>query len=115
MYRLWRLHQMLSRRADHERPIPCSHRDSWNLCIDCGHCVAICPTGALHQRAMGPEDCEPIDIHLVSRWQIKQFLITRRAIRGHVNKPAEKEKILELLDVARYAPNEANRQVLRCW
>ena len=34
-------------------------------------------------------------------------------IRGYVNRPVEKEKILQLLDVARYAPNGANRQVLR--
>lgn len=93
-------------------PVPTSN--SWDLCIDCGHCVAICPTEAVHQRAMGPEDCEPINIHLIPRWeQVRQFLITRRSIRGYVNKPVEKEKILQLLDVARYAPNGANRQVLR--
>ncbi len=93
-------------------PVPTA--DSWNLCIDCGHCVAICPTEALHQRAMGPEDCDPIDIHLIPRWdQVRQFLMTRRSIRGYVNKPVEKEKILQLLDVARYAPHGGNRQVLR--
>ncbi|MGB5283690.1 MAG: nitroreductase family protein [Polyangiales bacterium] len=91
-------------------PIP----DSWDVCIDCGHCVAICPTGAMHQRSMGPEDCEPIDIHLIPRWdRVRQFLISRRAIRGYINKPVEKEKILQLLDVARWAPNGANRQVIR--
>jgi ferredoxin len=38
-----------------------------SLCIDCGHCVAVCPTGAMRQRSMGPEDCGPIDIHLIPR------------------------------------------------
>jgi ferredoxin len=38
-----------------------------SLCIDCGHCVAVCPTGAMGQRSMGPEDCGPIDIHLIPR------------------------------------------------
>ena len=91
-------------------PIP----DSWNLCIDCGHCVAICPTGAMHQRSMGPEDCEEIDIHLIPKWdRVRQYLISRRSIRGYIKKPVEKEKILELLDVARWAPNGANRQVVR--
>jgi nitroreductase/NAD-dependent dihydropyrimidine dehydrogenase PreA subunit len=93
-------------------PVPIE--SGWDFCIDCGHCVAICPTEAMHQRSMGPEDCEPIDIHLVPRWdQVRQFLMTRRAIRGYVNKPIEKEKILQLLDVARWAPHGANRQVLR--
>ena len=91
-------------------PIP----DSWNLCIDCGHCVAICPTGAMHQRSMGPEDCEPIDNQRIPNWdQVRQFLMTRRSIRGYSKKPIEKEKILQLLDVARFAPNGANRQVIR--
>jgi len=93
-------------------PIPTE--DSWEFCIDCGHCVAICPTEAMHQRAMGPEDCGPIDIHIVPKWdETRQFLISKRTIRGYVNKPVEKDKILQLLDVARYAANGGNRQVLR--
>jgi nitroreductase/NAD-dependent dihydropyrimidine dehydrogenase PreA subunit len=85
-----------------------------DLCIDCGHCVAICPTEAMHQRSMGPEDCEPIDIYLIPKWdRVKQYLISRRSVRGYINKPIEREKVLELLDIARYAPNGANRQVIR--
>jgi nitroreductase/NAD-dependent dihydropyrimidine dehydrogenase PreA subunit len=95
-------------------PFPVPIADSSDLCIDCGHCVAICLTGAMHQRSMGPEDCEPIDIHLVPRWdRVKQYLVSRRSVRSYINKPVEKEKILQLLDVARFAPNGANRQVIR--
>ena len=95
-----------------EFPVPIEN--GWDLCIDCGHCVAICPTGAMHQRSMGPEDCEEIDIHLIPRWdRVRQYLISRRSVRGYIHKPIEKEKVLQLLDVARYAPNGANRQVIR--
>ncbi len=88
--------------------------NAWKLCIDCGHCVAICPTGAMHQRAMSPEDCEPIDIHLVPQWdKVKQYLTSRRSVRTFIKKPIEKEKVEQLLDVARYAPNGANRQVIQ--
>lgn len=88
--------------------------DSWNQCIDCGHCVAICPTGAMHQRSMGPEDCEPIDIHLVPQWdKVKQYLTSRRSIRTYINKSIEKEKVEQLLDISRFAPNGANRQILK--
>jgi nitroreductase/NAD-dependent dihydropyrimidine dehydrogenase PreA subunit len=97
-----------------KKDFPVPIENAWEFCIDCGHCVAVCPTGALNQRSMGPEDCEQIDIHLVSTWnQVRQFLMTRRSIRTYVNKPIEKEKILQLLDVARYAPHGANRQVIR--
>ena len=97
-----------------KKDFPVPIENGWDFCIDCGHCVAVCPTGAMHQRSMGPEDCGPIDIHLVPTWdQVRQFLSTRRSIRCYVNKPIEKEKILQLLDVARYAPHGGNRQVIR--
>ena len=95
-----------------EFPIPIP--DAWDLCIDCGHCVAICPTGAMHQRAMGPEDCEPIDIHIIPKWdRVQQYLKMRRSVRGYIQKPLEQEKVLQLLDVTRWAPNGANRQIVR--
>jgi len=93
-------------------PVPTE--DSWNLCIDCGHCVAVCPTGAMHQRTMGPEDCEPVDIRLMPGWdEARQFLVSRRSVRVYVNKPVEQEKILQCLEIARMAPNGANRQLVR--
>jgi nitroreductase/NAD-dependent dihydropyrimidine dehydrogenase PreA subunit len=96
-----------------KKDFPVPIENGWDLCIDCGHCVAICPTGAMHQRSMGPDDCEEIDIHLIPKWdRVRQYLISRRSIRGYIRKPIEKEKILQLLDVARYAPNGANRQVI---
>jgi nitroreductase/ferredoxin len=90
-------------------PIPTAN--SWDLCIDCGHCVSVCPTGALRQREMSPEDCAPIDIHLIPRWEeARQFLVSRRSVRVYVNKPVEKDKILQVLEVARHAPSGSNRQ-----
>lgn len=93
-------------------PVPIAN--SWDQCIDCGHCVAICPTGAMHQRSMSPEDCEPIDIHLVPQWdKVKQYLTSRRSVRTFIKKPIENEKIEQLLDISRFAPNGANRQVIK--
>jgi nitroreductase/NAD-dependent dihydropyrimidine dehydrogenase PreA subunit len=95
-----------------EFPVPIEN--SWDLCIDCGHCVAICPTEAMHQRSMSPEDCEPIDIHLIPQWdRVRQYLTSRRSVRTFIKKTIEKEKIEQLLDIARFAPNGANRQVIR--
>ncbi len=39
-------------------------------------------------------------------------MISRRSIRGYIKKPIEQEKVEQLLDVARFAPNGANRQVI---
>lgn len=93
---------------------PVAIEKGWDLCIDCGHCVAIGPTGAMHQRSMAPEDCEPIDIHLIPQGgRLRQYLKMRRFIRGYIQQPVEKDKVLQLLNVARRAPNGANRQVIR--
>jgi nitroreductase/ferredoxin len=93
---------------------PVATANSWDLCIDCGHCVSVCPTGAMHQRAMNPEECTPLDMHLAPAWdEARQFLVSRRSVRVYVNKPVEKDKILQVLDVARFAPNGANRQIVR--
>jgi len=100
----------LIEKKDYPEPIP----SAWDLCIDCGHCVAICPTKAMHQRVMGPDDCEPIDISLTPQWEgMQHYLKTRRSVRSFSNTRVEREKVLQLLDVARWAPNGANRQVLR--
>ena len=97
-----------------KKDFPVPIENGWDQCIDCGHCVAICPTEAMHQRSMSSENCDSIDIHLIPKWdRVKQYLISRRSIRGYINKPIEKEKILQLLDIARYASNGANRQVIR--
>jgi nitroreductase/NAD-dependent dihydropyrimidine dehydrogenase PreA subunit len=97
-----------------KKDFPVPIENSWDMCIDCGHCVAICPTGAMHQRSMSPEDCEPIDIHLVPQWdKVKQYLTSRRSVRTFIKKPIEKEKIEQLLDIARFAPNGGNRQVVK--
>ena len=93
-------------------PVPTAN--SWDFCIDCGHCVSVCPTGALRQRAMGPGDCTPLDIHLVPRWdETRQFLMSRRSVRVYVNKPVEKEKVQQVLDVARFAPWGSNRHLVQ--
>ena len=97
-----------------KKDFPVPIENSWDMCIDCGHCVAICPTGAMHQRSMSPEDCEIIDIHLIPQWdRVKQYLTSRRSIRTFIHKPIEKEKIEQLLDIARFAPNGGNRQVIK--
>ncbi len=94
-----------------KRDFPVPAENVWNQCIDCGHCVAVCPTGAMHHRAMGPKDCAPVDVHLTPRWEeARQFLISRRSVRVYINKPLEKEKILQMLDVARFGPSGGNRQ-----
>ena len=84
------------------------------LCIHCGHCVAVCPTGALTHRELSPEDCLPVNSEwLLTPEQTEHFLRYRRSIRNYKSKPVDKTVIERLIRIARYAPSGHNRQPVR--
>jgi nitroreductase len=82
-------------------------------CRLCGHCVAVCPHGALSHKAIRVEDSPVIKKELaISEAQAVQFLRSRRSIRSYADKPVEKENIQRLIEVARYAPTGSNSQLV---
>jgi len=93
-------------------PVPV-HRAE-DFCIQCGHCVAVCPYGALTHEAMSPEQCPPARKELLPdpEW-VEHFLRFRRSIRTYKKRPVEREKIAKLIDIARYAPSGSNSQPVR--
>jgi nitroreductase/NAD-dependent dihydropyrimidine dehydrogenase PreA subunit len=83
------------------------------LCIACGHCVAACPTEAVEHTEVRPEKCPPIRKELKINFdQALQFLRTRRSIRIYQDKPVEKETMVRLIEIARYAPTGSNAQLV---
>ena len=79
--------------------------------INCGHCVAICPSGAMSHVTMRPEECPPVR----SDWsfgpeQVEHFLRSRRSIRAYKKKPVGKEILNRLINIARFAPSGHNLQ-----
>ncbi|NOY69939.1 MAG: 4Fe-4S dicluster domain-containing protein [Deltaproteobacteria bacterium] len=86
-----------------------------DLCVDCGHCVAVCPTGALSHRSMTPEQCLPVKENLLlDADQAEHFLRYRRSIRTYRKKPVEKDILSRLVGIASYAPSGHNVQPV-CW
>lgn len=84
-----------------------------DICIVCGHCVAVCPNGALSHKGLSLKDCPPVNKELViSEAQVVQFLRSRRSIRVYKDQPVEKEKIQRLIEIARYAPTGSNTQMV---
>ena len=88
-----------------------SSSNAGELCVACGHCVAVCPVAALdnvkaplsHQTEItGPGITDPV--------AAANFLRSRRSIRLYKNQPVPREKLVQLLDLARFAPTGSNSQ-----
>jgi len=94
-------------------PVPVPGAD--NLCINCGHCVAVCPTAALAHERMAPEQCLPVKKEwLLDADQTEHFLRSRRSIRTYKKQAVDREAISRLIDMASYAPSGHNIQPV-CW
>jgi nitroreductase/NAD-dependent dihydropyrimidine dehydrogenase PreA subunit len=83
-------------------------------CVKCGHCVAVCPHGALSIAGIDKNECLPIKDELkISVEQVEQLIKSRRSIRNYKNKAVEREILDKLIDIARYAPTGGNSQLVQ--
>ena len=83
------------------------------MCLRCGHCVAVCPHGALSHAEVPLAKSLPIHKEAsVNHEQAVQFLRSRRSVRRFKDKPVEKETLQQLIEIARYAPTASNTQLL---
>jgi nitroreductase/NAD-dependent dihydropyrimidine dehydrogenase PreA subunit len=99
-------------RFNSQEELPEPTEDFENYCLACGHCVAVCPTGAFGMSWLSPGECMPVDKKkTLTREQAEQFLRSRRSIRNFKEKPVEREKLEKLLEIACFAPSARNNQL----
>lgn len=85
------------------------------VCMKCGHCLAVCPSGALSLEGVSPEDCEQSrKDRIVDPEEMTALLKNRRSVRVYKNTPVEREKIRHLMEMLRWAPTARNLQPV-CW
>jgi nitroreductase/NAD-dependent dihydropyrimidine dehydrogenase PreA subunit len=81
------------------------------MCIRCGHCEVFCPSQALLLNDRPEEKVRlPPDAGTIAPEEIGYYLRKRRSVRRFTSDPVPKEKILEILDIARYAASGGNGQ-----
>lgn len=96
---------------DKERGVPKLRLGGEQSCIRCGHCVAVCPHGAIRLADMPFEAFQPVDKELaVTSEQAEQFLRSRRSIRTFKSKAVSHELLAQILDTTRWAPTASHKQ-----
>ena len=91
--------------------IPDILNDNLQFCLICGHCMAICPKGAITHDSYPPGSIIPVNREILpSSDQVIEMLRTRRSIREFKDKPVERDLIERIINVARCAPSDHNRQ-----
>jgi nitroreductase/NAD-dependent dihydropyrimidine dehydrogenase PreA subunit len=81
------------------------------MCIQCGHCEISCPSQALLLNVRPDEKVRlPAGAGTISSEDMEYYLKKRRSVRHFTRDPVPREKILELLDIARYAASGGNGQ-----
>jgi len=82
-----------------------------NCCNLCGHCVSLCPTGAIVHSKMDmdnfPEIHEPVAFQPD---EFIQFIRERRSHRHFRSERIPKKRLEQLIDAVRYAPTGSNDQ-----
>lgn len=84
-------------------------------CILCGHCEAVCPTGAIsvQESAWSLHEFYRPQATPVSSDAFVRLSTERRSIRQFQNKSLDESVLRYLLETARYSPTGVNRQNLK--
>jgi len=91
--------------------IPIVAADHVDHCIGCGHCVAICPAGAISHSEFPAGSVQTIETDLVPGYDsLLELMRSRRSKRAFKNKQVEREKLEQVLNAARFAPSGHNKQ-----
>lgn len=81
------------------------------FCLNCGHCEVSCPTGALTLSfALDEKSDEAAEQNGISPDLLGTYLKSRRSVRHFIRQKVEREKIVQMLDIARYAASGCNSQ-----
>jgi nitroreductase/NAD-dependent dihydropyrimidine dehydrogenase PreA subunit len=94
-----------------ENTLPVVREVNADLCIECGQCEVTCPAQALLLNLCPDEKEEiPAGAGIISAEDIGSYLKKRRSVRNFTEVAVAKEDILQVLDIARYAPSGSNGQ-----
>jgi nitroreductase len=78
-------------------------------CMDCQHCVAVCPAGACAVNGIGADDCAVLrDLPIPPPDELANLLVSRRSVRQFARESVPQADILALLETLKYVPTGCN-------
>ena len=81
-------------------------------CWNCGQCVAVCPVDAIEHSSFPLDLCPLIKHDENDLEKLTGMLRERRSTRVYQEKPIQREKVEELVNIARWAPSGRNLQAI---
>ena len=81
-------------------------------CLRCGHCLAVCPQGAISVLGRHPSGSASLSGNLPSPLALETRIKGRRSVRNFKERDVDPSLIKELLDISSHAPTGTNSQML---
>jgi len=79
--------------------------DRQDICICCGHCMAMCETNSIKIDGLSQEtNFRTLPAEVIGCGQLMDFLLTRRSVRVFKDKPVPEDVVLKILDAIATAP-----------
>ncbi len=84
----------------------------YERCIECGHCYAICPVGAVKMSSAPDFESEEVEATLADfdSEKLLSAMKSRRSIRNFKDKKVSDEDIEKIIEAGRYCPTATNAQ-----
>jgi nitroreductase len=79
------------------------------LCMECGHCAAVCPNNAIQVEGLKSEEFAPFKELDIDDNQLLSLMKQRRSVRRYKDKPLPREIINRIIDAAHSSPTGTGR------
>jgi len=96
-------------KIENEKAVPLN-----NVCLSCGHCVAICPQNAVSLNEYNMDEVIEYnkDTFHINPESVLNAIKFRRSTRNFKNTPVEKNILEKIIEAGRFTPSGGNRQPL---
>ena len=81
-------------------------------CIDCGHCIAVCPQSAVTEDSVPMDDVSPVRME-INGTDLLDLMRSRRSCRHFRKEPVPESVWRQMIQAARACPTAKNLQATR--